>query len=103
MKQKEIIFILVSCFLLVAFWVGFSIYHNSVTSTVPEALGIQITPIKPDFDNTIIENLKKRNRVEPVLEIQKVEIINKASGSGTIQTENASQSGEIINKENLEP
>jgi len=65
MKKNDILILLIPSFLIVMFWVGFNIYHNYITSTIPEELSIQITPISPDFDTKTIENIKKRNSVEP--------------------------------------
>lgn len=71
MKQKEILLILVSIFVLVVIWIALSIYHNSVTSTIPQALSIQIAPISPDFDKEIMEKIKKRKVVQPSWEFEK--------------------------------
>lgn len=68
MKHRDLLLLLISISLLVLFWIGFSIYHNYVTSKVPEALSIQILPINPDFDTKIIEKIKKRKIVPPVYE-----------------------------------
>lgn len=65
MKQKDILFLLVPALILVIAWIGFSIYHNSVKSTIPEALNIQILPINPDFDRKTIEKIRNRKTVLP--------------------------------------
>ncbi len=70
MKRKDIILLVVPFFILVLIWIGLSIYHNSVTSTIPEVLNIQITPINPTFDEKTILNLKNREKVTPVFEAQ---------------------------------
>lgn len=70
MKQKDIILLVVPFFFLILLWIGFSIYHNAVTSTIPEVLNIQITPINPAFDEKTILNLKNREKVTPVFEAQ---------------------------------
>lgn len=66
MKRNDILLLLIPSFLIVVFWVVFNIYHNFVTSTIPEDLNVQITPISPDFDTSVIENLKKRKMIEPL-------------------------------------
>ncbi len=76
MKQREILFIAISIFILVLAYIGFSIYHNAVTSTIPSALSIQIIPIDPSFDLQTIDALTKRVHVQ-----------------GNFQTPNASVSG----------
>lgn len=68
MKQKDILLLVVPTFILVVAWIVFSIYHNWGTSTIPEALNIQITPIEGKFDKETIDNLKKREKVLPVFE-----------------------------------
>ncbi len=65
MKHKDIILLLASALLLVIAWVVFNIYHNSVTSTTPEALEKE-TPMNPNFDEKTINKLKERGRVLPV-------------------------------------
>jgi len=68
MKQKDILLLLIPFSLIVVLYIGSSIYHNLVTSTIPEILNIQITPISPDFDQKAIMDIKKRNKVTPVFE-----------------------------------
>lgn len=70
MKHKDIISILVSALLLVIAWVVFNIYHNSVTSTTPEALEKEALIINPDFDEKTINKLKERKRVLPVYDLE---------------------------------
>jgi|SRR5581483_8164599 len=65
MKQKEILFVVVSIFILVLIYIGFTIYHKSIASTISPDLSLQITPIAPAFDTATIEDLKKRNSVVP--------------------------------------
>lgn len=69
MKRGDILFFLIATSILVFAWIGFSIYHNLAKSTISETLGTQITPIKSDFDAQIIDQLKKRKQVIPILEI----------------------------------
>lgn len=69
MKQKDILIILVSSFVLVIAWVGFSIYHSSVKSTIPETLNIKIIPIEPNFDVNTIEKIKNRKEITPIFEM----------------------------------
>lgn len=69
MKRKDILLLLVPSFIFVLAWMGFSIYHSFINSTIPEVLNIQILPISPSFDTTIISSLKNRTRVNPIYEI----------------------------------
>lgn len=71
MKQKDILLLLIPFSLIVVLYIIFSIYHNIVTSTIPEVLNIQITPISPDFDQKTITDLKKREKITPVFEAGK--------------------------------
>lgn len=68
MKNKKIILILSSFFIITVFWIISNVYHNSVASTISEALGIRILPISPNFDTKTIEKLKKRESVSSVVE-----------------------------------
>lgn len=79
MKQKDILLLLIPFSLIVALYIIFSIYHNIVTSTIPEVLNIQITPISPDFDQRTITNLKKREKITPVFEAGKI-LVSTSSG-----------------------
>lgn len=69
MKQKDIIILIVPSFILIIAWIIFSIYHNSVNSTISSALNIQITPIKSTFDTSTISKLKQRQSVTPTYQI----------------------------------
>ena len=74
MKQKDIIFLLIPVALVVLAWIIFNIYHNSATSTISATLETNILPISPDFDTKTFSDLKIRERVEPLYEIQKPEM-----------------------------
>jgi hypothetical protein len=69
MKRKDILLILIPSFIFVLAWIGFSIYHNIVTSTISEPLSVQITPITPNFDTSVIDNLKNREKVSPIYQL----------------------------------
>lgn len=68
MKQRDIITLLIPSFILILAWIIFSIYHSSVSSTIPPAVNIQISPIKPVFDMDAISKLKQRQKVTPIYE-----------------------------------
>lgn len=70
MKRNDILSILIPLFIFVVAWIGFSVYHNIASSTISEVLNIQIAPISPDFDNTTFNNLKKRQNVIPVYQLE---------------------------------
>lgn len=73
MKQKDALFLLIPVTLLVIAWIAFNIYHNSVTSTISDTLNTNILPITPNFDTKTFSNLKERERVDPLFQIQKAE------------------------------
>jgi hypothetical protein len=68
MKQKDLFMILIPSFIVIVFWIGLTIYHNSVSSTIPPALNIQIRPINPNFDSKVITELKNRKEITPMFE-----------------------------------
>jgi len=68
MKQKDTLLLLIPFSLVVILYIVLSIYHNIVTSTIPETVNIQITPISPDFNEKTIMDIKKREKVVPVFE-----------------------------------
>lgn len=65
-KQKETLFILWMTFLTVVVWIGLSIYHIWVTSTISDIDAASIIPINPKFDTVTINKLKTRQTVEPI-------------------------------------
>ncbi|MCL5433166.1 MAG: hypothetical protein M1524_03600 [Patescibacteria group bacterium] len=71
MKRREIIILLVSSVVVVLFWIIFNVYHNAVTSTIPETISVQISTISPNFDTKTIDMLKKRQQITPVFEFKK--------------------------------
>lgn len=70
MKQKDVLFLLIPAALVVLAWIIFSIYHNAATSTISPTLKTNILPISPDFDTETISNLKARENIEPIYEIE---------------------------------
>lgn len=94
MKQRDILLILISTLFLVVLWVIFSIYHNSVSSTVSKNIEPEVITINPDFDFQTIENLKKREIIVPLYELSP-----QASASSKINTtvQTASSAGESVN------
>lgn len=66
MKQKELLYISISFFIVVIAWIGFNIYHQSATSTISDTLSIQIKPISPRFNTAVIDDLKSRQNIPPL-------------------------------------
>lgn len=97
MKQREILLIVGSFFFLVLLYLGLSIYHNYITSTIPEELDIQITPISPTFDSKTITDLRKRTSVLPLYQTTPVQTPQPQIPQGTQQaTKSASQSAKSL-------
>lgn len=63
---KDILFLSISSFVVVAAWIGFNIYHSWVTTTITPELQIQIIPIQPDFDIATVEKIKARKHIVPI-------------------------------------
>ena len=63
--QKDILYLSISMFVIVAAWIGFSLFHTFVTSTISEDLQMKIIPIDPTFDTATIQVLKARKKVAP--------------------------------------
>lgn len=70
MKQRDVLLILGSLFVLTILWVFFNIYHSFVTSTIKDPITYQILPIESSFDTQTLEEIKDRTRVEPAFELQ---------------------------------
>lgn len=66
MKQKDIITFLILILILVSSFVGFNIYHNAVTNTIPEVLSIQVAPINPTFQTKVLDAIKTRRKITPL-------------------------------------
>ena len=64
-RQREIILLLASMFLVTVAWISFNLYHNAITSTISAPLSADVVSISPDFNTKIIELLKSRQYVEP--------------------------------------
>jgi len=72
MKQKDILVILFSLFVLVVVWIGGSIYHNSVRSTISKTINQDVSQIDPKFDVKTINKLKSRQRLNPLFELENI-------------------------------
>lgn len=60
---KNLITLGVLTVITIIFWIGFDVYHNSVTSTVTEDTAKTIIPITPTFDSNAIEIIQERNQI----------------------------------------
>lgn len=66
-QQKNLLFIVIPSTILVIFWIIFGVYNRAVTSTISSSQQIAINPIAPTFDTSILNILKKRTPVTPLL------------------------------------
>jgi len=66
MNQKDALLLSITTFITIVAWIGFNIYHATVTSTIPESLQKKVQPIEGKFDTEVIESVKKRQKVQPV-------------------------------------
>lgn len=64
-NKKDILFILISSFIVVVAWIAFNIYHIYVTSTINQTIQAQLTPINPTFDPNTIKQLRTRENIVP--------------------------------------
>lgn len=104
MKQKDLLILLISAFLLVIAWIIFNIYHNSITSTIPQNLNIQIIPINPDFDSKTITKLKGRKNVQPEYRIKnQIQPQPQVTITPTISSESASLQNNATEGGTLKP
>jgi hypothetical protein len=65
-KQKDILFIFISSFVVVVAWIGFNLYHIYVTSTISQDIQIELTPINPLFDSQTMQQLSTRENIDPL-------------------------------------
>lgn len=97
MKQKDVLFIFGSLCLLTIAWIVFSIAHSTLSSTTPQTVTTEVSPIDPNFDLKTIERLRKRQKVTPVFTVINSKTSSKTSTSPspvqeTKKVENATQS-----------
>lgn len=70
MKQKDILFLSISVFIVIVAWISFSIYHNLIFSTISQPTAERLEPITPEFNTQTIENIKKKKIVQVSDEIE---------------------------------
>ena len=68
-KQKNLVFVLSSSAVVAITWIGFTIYHTAVTSTLDAALTEQVRPLPPRFDEATIRDIMNRRDVPPTYEV----------------------------------
>lgn len=96
MKQKDILTILILLFVFVAAWVGFNIYHNIVSSTIPKTTKQDISAIAPDFDIKTVDKLKQRQKINPSFELEGGIPTPTPIPSEILFPQNASEEGKLV-------
>lgn len=82
-RQKDILFVLISSFIVVVAWISFNIYHIWITSTIPSTITPQLDPITPIFDTEVRQQLKTREQIEPLYDKQTSSVTESKSPSQT--------------------
>ena len=95
MKQKDILLIVILLFIFTFVSIAFSIYSNSVTSTISESINQDIAPIDPTFDTKTIDKLKSRERILPSYDIEIVVSPASIALPKLSPPKNASQGGKL--------
>lgn len=67
-RHHDILFVLISSFIVVVAWIGSNIYHIYITSTISEEVQLQLTPIVGTFDTETLQKLKSREEINPKFE-----------------------------------
>lgn len=69
MYEKNFAIVLLSITIVVIAWVGFSVYHSFVTSTLDNSLTTQIMPIRKNFNPQVLDLLRQRMSTQPTYEL----------------------------------
>lgn len=72
MNKKDVLIITILLFIFILIWIGGSIYHNAVSSTISEDVNREILPIAPTFDTKTINKLKSREKITPSFDAREV-------------------------------
>jgi hypothetical protein len=99
MKQKDkrdILIIIVLLFIFVLTWIGGSIYHSALSSTISEEINQNISPISPVFDVKAIDKLKERQKINPSFELGSVTPTPIVLPTIEVSPQNASGEGKIL-------
>jgi len=48
-------------------WIMFDVYHAAIENTVPQNVEAQLAPITPTFKRAVIEDLKGRSVIDPLV------------------------------------
>ncbi len=96
MKQKDILITVITLFIFVIIWIGFSFYHNIVNSTISEKTNKDISPIRAVFDTKTVDKLKQRQQINPSFELQNAIPTPIALPTLNIAPQSASGEGKLL-------
>jgi len=96
MKQKDALITIIILFIFTLVWIGFSIRHSAVSSTISEETSKDISPIAPTFDTKTIDKLKKRQKIIPSFELGNATPTPLVLPTLKISPENASEEGKLL-------
>lgn len=71
---KSLLYLAILTTVVVASWIGFSVYHNHTTSTISSDTSIRIAPIQPEFDRETIQSIKSKKNVGANLNEQRANV-----------------------------
>lgn len=67
---KNLVYLAAFTTFVVLVWISLSIYHSIKSSTITADVGLQIVPLPPTFDKSVIDGLSKRLQVPVDLSLQ---------------------------------
>jgi hypothetical protein len=94
--KKDILIIIVLLLIFVLTWIGGSIYHSALSSTISEEINQNISPISPVFDVKTIDKLKERQKINPSFELGNITPTPAILPITEIPPQNASGEGKIL-------
>lgn len=96
MKQKDVLIIIILLFIFTLTWIGSSIYHSAVNSTISETTSENISPIAPVFDTKTIDKLKERQKITPSFELGNITPTPISLPTPENSPSNASEGGKLL-------
>lgn len=96
MKRKDILIIIILLFIFILVWIGESIYHSAVSSTISETTSKDISPIAPSFDTKTIDKLKKRQKITPSFELETITPTPITLPTLKVSPQSASEGGKLL-------
>lgn len=73
MKQKDILFLVLSITTISFIWIIFTVIHSAVSSTISNEVTKELTPIEGTFNQKILEKLRTRKNTTPLYTVQNSE------------------------------